>query len=206
MISRILLFSLFISGIYPAVSQECKYRTDKVDDFSNEKILETRWQTIYNHQGLLSAQAFHVSLVQINDQEFVELEYEAEDREKVFYSVTKSRSQLMFKLANDDVVTLEYGEEPSVKSVKRNADYKKGGDVKYKYLLNCKFSMTSEDKAKLSASPVAKVRLLIKDDEHFEADVEPKLSAPLLGISNRGVRAKKIDPTKYFMEYMNCLK
>lgn len=186
-------------------SQECKYRTNKVDDFTNEKLLETKWQTVSNRYGLLSSEAYHLSLVKVDDSEFVEIAYEAKDRKKRWFSIYKNESKLLFKLQNGTVLELECGENESYKSVKRDSKRQKSGDLEYKYFINGKYVLTPQIKEAMATSPIQKIRLILKNEEHFEVDIEPTLKAPLLGITHRGMKAKKSNPTNYFIDHMACI-
>ncbi len=187
-----------------AIAQECKYRKNAKDEFTGDQLKMTEWQTILNHTGLLGNHAVHLSLVAMNGEEFVEIMYQAKKSKSEVLAVSKNKTKLMFKLANGEVVTLEYAGDDSYISANRKRKTSKSGKVDYFYTLTCKFALTEHQKDMLAGSAITKLRMTLYKDV-LELDIPEKTKNQLLGFSSRGQKPKKFLPQSYFLNSMGCL-
>ena len=201
---KILYALIVMISINAVMAQECDYRKNAKDEFTGDELKMTKWQTLINHAGLMKNLAMHFSLVEINGQDFIELKYELKQSKSESIGLKRGDSRLFLKMANDEVVALDYAGDKSYTFADREYKRTKGGDVKYEYDLTCKFLLKPAQKEKLAASKVVKVRLVLEKST-VELDIEEKLKAPLLGFANRGLRPKKIAPQEYFMSFLPCI-
>ena len=201
-----LMTTLFlVTLMIPVFGQECSYRKDPKDEFTGDQLKMTEWQTVVNHVGLMQNIALHFSLLKINSEEFVEVKYELRKDKAESMAFKRGHSKLFFKLANDEVIELEYAGNESRTSADRDYKVSKGGgSTKWLYDLTCKFALSGEQKAKLANSKVVKVRMIL-DKETVELDIPEKLKGSLLGFSCMGMKPKKFAPQEYFMHAVHCL-
>ena len=185
-------------------SQDCQYRQNAKDEFTGDALKMTKWQTVINHAGLMKNLAFHLSLVDINDQQFVEMKYELRQDKSESIGLRKGISKLMLKMATDEVISLDYAGDQTYTFAKREYKRSKSGKVRYEYDLTCKFALNEAQKLELAKNKIVKLRLVLEKDK-VELDIQEKLKAPLLGFYNRGVKPKKFAPQEYFMHAAACL-
>ncbi len=201
---NLILPVLMILSINALSGQDCKYRKNAKDEFTGDQLKMTKWQTLINHYGLMKNVALHFSLVEINNEEFLEIKYELKQDKSESIGLKKGISKVMLKLANDDVVALDYAGDQRYTFAEREYDRTKSGKIRYEYDLTCKFAMTPDQKEKLAGNKVVKVRIIL-EERNVELDIVEKLKAPLLGFSNRGLKPKKFAPQEYFMQSTACL-
>jgi len=197
----ILIAILFFSQVD---AQECNYRENQKDEFTGDHLKKTEWQTLFSHTGLLKNVALNLSLVEINEQEYVEILYQLKLDKSMSLGLSKKASKLMFKLDNGKAVALDYGENDY--SIYADRKFKSNkGKTSWYYNLSCKFILTPEQKEGLSNNKIEKVRIVTRDNENIEFDIPEKAKAPLLGFSFKGIKAKKFAPQSYFINTLACL-
>lgn len=200
----IILLLLSITFCQIPSAQECKYRKNAKDEFTGDQLKMTKWQTIINHAGLMKNVALHLSLVTINEENFVELKYEAKQSKSKSMGFLKRTAKVFFKMDNGDVAELAYAGDESYTFAKRDYKRSSSGKASYVYDLTCKFHLSDENMATLTSGKASKIRMVL-DKETIEMDILEKLKAPLLGFPHRGLKPKKFAPQSYFKVSMSCL-
>ena len=200
-----LRYTLLMALVLPIMlsAQNCEYREQGADEFTGDKILKTEWQTLVSHVGLLKNIAFHLSVVEINDEEFVEIMYQLKQDGKVSMNCSQKESKLMFKLANGKAVTLEYGENDFYTYADRKVKYNKGKSS-WIHKLTCKFRLTPEVKSILAQHQIEKVRIVLSK-ENLEFEIPEKVKNSILGFSYQGVKPKHFTPRAYFAKALECI-
>ncbi len=200
------IFPLFLLlGTFQLSAQDCAYKTNEVDKFTKQRIIETPLQTVINVKQLSSEYAVHLALKSVNEDKYLRVSFDWKTPSFVIKRFWQKKSKVFFNLKNGRTVVLHYGESDySKKSSSQRKTYK-GKTKGYVNSLESNFRLLEGDIALLETSPIIQMRIEIEEGETYDFEILESAKSPLLGIPSTGTRLKKTKPQQYFIGKLACL-
>lgn len=156
---------LIILALLPALAYgQCEFKVNKTDDFTKSRIRETDMVLLF--KDAMSGASKGFTIRQVNSDYYIQMRASSTDR----VAVIGKNGELMFKLANDSVVTL--------KSMDIYAADLSGSLG----VLNATYTISKEQLALLSKSGIVKFRYYLTDG-YVEEEVKEKWQSRLMTLA-----------------------
>jgi hypothetical protein len=145
----LLLFTTFLS--ISSFGQNCKYKTNEVDEFTKNKILETK-EELLTVSGMGFGFSTSYNLKKVNENRYLKLNISSP---KIL--TIKAGDEIMFKTNNDNPISLKFSEtvilQPQYNSSSRST-------IWYEFIL---IPISDENYTRLLQEPISKLRLYTSD-------------------------------------------
>lgn len=145
----LVLFAIILS--VSSYSQNCKYKTNEVDDFTKNKILETK-EELLTISGMGFGFSTSYNLKKVNENRYLKLNVSSPN---IF--TIKAGDEIMFKSNNDKPISLKFSEtvilEPQYNSSSRST-------IWYGFIL---IPISDENYIRLLQEPISKLRFYTSD-------------------------------------------
>ncbi len=186
--------------IQPIYSQDCNYLMNKVDEFTKRVKKITKSQTILNKHDKEKTQNLTLSLIAIDSSKYLSISYYKRTSSGSFDMCFSDDSKLLVKLADSSIVSLPYvGSIECALSKVEVTQY----STYWNHSISGSFEMDSIAVAKLLSSEIRLVR--VEGSKSYEdVKIIEKVKKPIGSFHIFG--DKKIDPRKYFIDYMKCIQ
>ena len=155
---------ILISISITCYSQKCRYTVDKIDEFTNERILETRFQEITSgNPPLYTKLSTSFSARKINDSR--EIKFVALSMISSF--IFEEGAELLLKLENGELLKLSFSQRVESKNVKEKIN-----NTEF-WTLSFAFKIDENTFDKLRQFNLQKIRFKMSDRE-FDSEVKER--------------------------------
>ena len=177
---------LIIAAIPAANAKECRYSKNEIDDFTNEKLLTTKWHLF--HTAIQTTGFAYASGITVGDRDYLAiriateetLSYELDDDELRTRFVVPEGASLLILLADDTIVELPAQQQATGVARSSSADSRDSGnslEVRYEVKLDAviRYSLNASAFEALSSQTATHVRLTTNSGDH-DFEVHDKLT------------------------------